>query len=149
MEEIKVITRDFDPPKDEALVYSTWKNGSYYSSLKNPDESTFKFFPKKTQEIKAILETAKVNIACLSDSPETIIGYSVSRGTHLDWIYVKPEYRLQGIAKLLLPKNIDTYTSDLTFTGSKIVKKKKLKLKENEDGRTENRQTDQGIQVSH
>ena len=145
MEEIKVITRDFNPADDEACIYSTWRNGAFFSSAVKETESPAKFFRKMSYKIKEILESAQVRIACLEDSPETIVGYSVSRGTHLDWIYVKPDYRMQRIATILIPKTIETYTSDLTKIGSKIVEKKNLTLKENESGRTENRQEIQRI----
>lgn len=135
---VKIIIRDFIAADDEACIYSTWRNSAFFSASNPSTISPTKFFTNKSREIKDILSKANIKVACLEDSKETIIGYSVSRGTHLDWIYVKPAYRMQGIAALLIPKDMKTVTSDLTKTGEKIVKLKNLK-KENEDGRNENR----------
>lgn len=128
MDEVSIVTRAFIPADDEACIYATWRNSSFYLSAKPISQSSTKFFSEKNREIKQILPLAKVKIACLSDSKETIVGYSVSRGTHLDWIYVKPDYRMQGVATLLLPKEIKTVTPDLTKIGIKIVNKKNLKI---------------------
>jgi GNAT superfamily N-acetyltransferase len=141
LEEIKIITRDFIPDLDQAMIYSSWRNQSYYSAEKKIEGSPTRFFAMKSQQIRDILIKANVKIACLEDDPSTIIGYCVNTGSHLNWVYVKPDYRLQGIAKLLVPKDTQTVSSDLTKTGAKIVEMKKLK-KENDHGRnSEDRQT--------
>lgn len=122
------------------MIYSTWRNQSYYSAEERVEGSPARFFAMKSQEIRDILRIADVKIACLEDDPTTIIGYCVLQNTHLYWIYVKPDYRLQGIAKLLVPKDIRTVPQKLTKMGAKLVEKKKLK-RENDNGRnSEDRQ---------
>ena len=123
-----VIPRDYIPEEDEAYIFSSWRNSSYYSALQKPKGLPETFFSKQSQKIANILKNAKVRIACLDESPKTIIGYSVSTGKHLDWIYVKSDYRKVGIGKILMPKDIETFTDQLTKIGDAIVKKKNLKI---------------------
>lgn len=131
---IKIVVRDFDPEQDEAFIYCTWRDQAYFSAIDTPEGDPKEFFRKTTRIIKEILKTAKVRIACLLDSPTTIIGYSVSTGDHLNWIYVKVDYREVGIGKMLWPKEIKTVTCYLTKIGAKIADKKQMILKENSNG---------------
>lgn len=143
MEEIKIVIREYEPANDESYIRSSWSNASYFSALIKKKEEAPIYVERKYNEIKDILSYADIKVACLEDSRSTIIGYCVTTGTHLNWIHVKVSYRLQGIAKLLFPKGIESVTDDVTKSGNRIVQKKKLK-KENDNGRnSEDRQTDQ------
>lgn len=127
-DEVSVVIRSFNPEMDQACVYSTWRNSAYYGvpHRTNPAKP---FFKQMTRFIAETLLSATVRVACLEDDPRTIVGYSVSTGNHLDWIYVKVDFRGKGIGTLLVPKNIETYTDRITKIGEKIVEKKNLKLK--------------------
>ncbi len=126
LEEKIVVLRDFDLISDEAYIYASWRNSSYYSALVRPIISAQSYFRLKTRQIRNILETAEVRIACFQDTPIVIVGYSVTTENHLDWIFVKPDYRLKGIGALLFPKDIETVTNELTKIGKVIVEEKKL-----------------------
>lgn len=132
--DVNIVLRTYHPESDEGFIYSTWRNSSYYGSGVHQGGAD-KFFKKQTAKIKQILKDALIFIACLEDDPMTIIGYSVTTGTHLDWIYVKPGeddcFRKKGIATMLMPKTIQTVTHQLTKIGREIVIKKNLKTKEN------------------
>lgn len=130
---VSIVVRDFYPDWDSACIYATWRNSAYYG-VPRGTECPKGFFSNLTQKIKEILKTAKVRIACLSDDPSIIIGYSVVSGTHLDWIYVKTEYRHMGIGKMLFPKDIETVTDHFTKIGRVIAEKKNLKTKEKSHG---------------
>jgi GNAT superfamily N-acetyltransferase len=69
-------------------------------------------------------------MAVLAGDPTHLVGYSVITGKHLDWVYVKADYRKQGIARLLVPQWIETVTSDMTKIGKAIREAKQLSLKE-------------------
>jgi len=125
---IRVVVRDFYPDLDSACIYATWRNSAYYGVPRGTEDPKL-FFSDLTQKIKEILPHATVRIACLESDPATILGYSVTTGTHLDWIYVKVDYRSMGIGKMLMPKNIETVTNHLTKIGKVIIEKKKLKTK--------------------
>lgn len=136
MDTASVIIRPFNKEEDQAMIYSTWRNSSYYSAVKRPEGIARKVFKQKSIDINTILNNATIRIACLEDSPLTIIGYSISSGDHLNWIYVKDDYRRKGIATLLLPKNIKTVTEELTQIGKYLTDKKKLITKGDFNGRT-------------
>lgn len=111
---------------DHPFIYASWRNGMFYGSelkLKEP-RSTFRDL---THKIRHILKSATVLVACLEDSPETIIGYSIVEGTILHWVYVKEDYRNQRIATLLIPKSINQYGDIITEVAKAILKKKKEK----------------------
>lgn len=136
IEEIKIVLRPFIPDLDQACVYSTWRNSAFYGVPRRTAESKslaektrIAFFKGMTRDIREILKSATVRIACFEDDPGMILGYSVAIGSHLNWIYVKVEYRLKGIGRMLMPKDILTVTNHLTKIGEVIVDKKKLKVK--------------------
>jgi GNAT superfamily N-acetyltransferase len=131
-DEVKVVLRDFYPDLDSACIYATWRNSAYYGVPRGTEDAK-EFFADLTQKIKDILPGAKVRVACLEDDPSTILGYSVATGTHLDWIYVKVEYRHMGIGNMLMPKDIETVTDRFTKIGRVIFEKKNLKTKEKQD----------------
>ncbi len=125
---VKIVLRAFIPESDSACIFTTWRNSAYYGSGGH-GESANRFFKKHTAVMKDILRVASVRIACLEDHPDTIIGYSVYTGNHLDWIYVKVDFRCKGIGSLLMPKNIESVTDPVTKIGHAIFEKKKLKTK--------------------
>lgn len=132
---VRVVIRYYSPEQDQPFIYATWRSSSFYGTLNpikmNPD----KYFKDQTAKIKNILKNAIVKIACLEDDPQFIVGYSVSTDNHLDWIYVKADYRCKGIGTVLMPKNIKTVTDQYTKIGNTIAIKKNFK--ENLHGRRE------------
>ena len=137
MDESVVIVFRNMKDEDLAMIYSTWRNSSYYSAVSRPEMPTNEAFRIKTIEIKNIMTNCEAKVACLKDSPDTIIGYSIWDDKHLYWVYVKPEYRRQGIAKRLVPKDIETIPEELTALGERIAEKKPFK-KEKKHGRNSN-----------
>lgn len=136
VEPMKIILRQFHPELDEACVYATWRNSAFFGIPRRTSEakqlaekSRITFFKGMTREIRETLKHAVVRIACDANKPTFIVGWSCATGTHLDWIYVKVEYRNQGIAKMLMPKDIETVTNRITKIGEVIIEKKKLKIK--------------------
>ena len=140
MDEVSIVIRDFRPIEDQAFIYASWRNAAYYGALERLDDAQA-FFKAQNVLIRDILKTATVRIAALQDAPEVILGYSVSTGTNLEFIYVKIEFRMRGISKILCPKGIETVSSPLTKIGTVIAKKKKLKTKENNDGQARSEST--------
>lgn len=77
--------------------------------------------------VVALITSPKVviNVACLPDDPEVILGYAVT-STDKDtvhWVYVKEKWRKQGIMKSLLPSSFK-YTTHLTSLGYAILTNK-------------------------
>lgn len=126
-EPVIIVSREFDPKKDSPFVFSSWRNAAYYSASPARVEPPAEFFKMMTERIARTLFDAKVRIAGVKGDPDTIIGYSVVTGKHLDWVYVKPSFRECGVASSLVPTGIETYTSDLTKIGRAILDKRKAK----------------------
>ncbi len=154
IDEVKIILRDFDQEQDQAMIYSTWRNSLFYSSSEQIYDSPQTFFRKQTHKIKPILKNALIKIACFEDTPSVIVGYCVTSANHVYFIYVKTDFRKKGIATMLFPKTIETATKDLTKIGKILAEKKNLRVidpkiqGELDDRRTEDRQTNQRIQVN-
>ena len=64
--------------------------------------------------IRDCLKRAETRIACLRDQPETILGYAVLEGRTLQYIFVKRDFRGEGLARSLIADLLDgqpvTYT---------------------------------------
>lgn len=143
MDDVSVVIRDFNSQDDEPFIYSSWRNSSYYSSNSKAPGSASKYFTEKSKQIKDILEKAQVRIACLKDSPATMVGYCVYTGDHLNWLYVKTDYRKKGIGTLLMPKTIKSVDEKTTRVGEFLAHKKNLKtIGESKDGRNESTNQD-------
>jgi len=67
-----------------------------------------------------------VKVACLTDDPDTVLGYALYRQvgsqTILDYVYVKAAWRRIGVAKSVMPPNVDAVTH-LTAVGKKLMPK--------------------------
>lgn len=101
-----------------AFIYAKWlrslRYGNEYFRLVEP----MAFWQSYREYITAILnrEDTDVRLAVLTDEPDVALGFSVSRGTILDYVYVQKDMRRLGIGASLVPKGIDTVTH-LTRTG--------------------------------
>lgn len=49
-------------------------------------------------------------VAVAAEDPDTILGWSLSRGDHLHYVYVKQAFRRLGIGSLLVPTGMKWYT---------------------------------------
>jgi len=130
MDETKVIIRPYDPKTDAPLIYSTWRNALWYGDKNNVDSD--EFYAQATREIKKILETSQVRIACLSDDHDLIVGYSVMTGSNIEFVYVKLDYREKGIGALLV-KGFTKISTPRTKIGWAIQKRHKLVIKEKQN----------------
>lgn len=130
-EDVMVAGRE-GTPEDEAFIYATWRNGSYYGP--NRMKPAAEFFRAKTEEIREILSRAKqvhqgIRIACIKDAPEVILGYAIFTGDgHLEWIFVKEQFRGKKIGTFLTPR-LKTVSPEMTKAGAAIVNKKNLTIK--------------------
>lgn len=115
-----VILRGFNPEKDGAFVYSTWRNALWFAGDQDEDKRDY-FYAEASQRLRRLLTApdTKTQIACLEEDPDNIIGYSIMAGPHLNWVYVKIESRRQGIGKLLT-RGFKTVATPLTHLGKKI-----------------------------
>lgn len=127
MDEIKVVLRPFNFD-DAAFVSHTWAQNLYYNPLFEiiPEEIYFKWFPKLIA--KVIKDpTTETMIACDESHPEWIVGSATYSKEGIYWVYVKKDFRNQGIARLLLKDCKATQVISpiaITKTGKALAEKK-------------------------
>jgi hypothetical protein len=77
--------------------------------------------------IGRLLKQSRIRVACFKDSPNVILGYSVSEGSKVHWMHVKEAWRKFGLGKLLLPPDFNE-VSHKTILAEKILKLKYPKV---------------------
>lgn len=112
---------------DHAFIMATFLRGLYYGSTK------YSLVPKSVfmENYKRIISRMfskgyAVHVACLRDDPSVILGYSIITPDYqtLVWVFVKKEWRKQGIAWSLVPKHPES-VSHLTSLGETLLPKLK------------------------
>jgi hypothetical protein len=112
-----IFLRDY-AATDEALVYQTWLKGLYYGNDWFGAINRLTFETNYRKVITHLLAHSTIICACLQEDPDVVLGYSVvdHSMTTLHWIYVKTSWRKLGIAKKLIPPQINR-TTHLTQMG--------------------------------
>ena len=109
-------------PDDEAFIMSTWLKGLYYGNSWFRQIPQDTFFDAYRDVITRLAASSEIKVACLADDPDVILGYSVSSGPILHWVFVKQAWRKLGLAKDLV--NPRTYvTTHMTTVGQAIKPK--------------------------
>ena len=124
-----IIIREFIPEKDTGLIYDSWPKSAFALAnyeIKENQQTWFKNFFTHMQES---LKNCQVFIACLDQSPDTIIGYCVIDGDSLEWLYVKPDFRNQGVENLLIKDKGLKEVAIRTNFGTHLAKKHNLREK--------------------
>jgi GNAT superfamily N-acetyltransferase len=106
------------------FIYSKWLRSLRYENDFFRLIWAEAYWPAYQAHIRKILDGPEttVRLAVLSDEPDVILGFSVSRRTVLDYVYVHKDQRRQGIASQLVPQGIEWIThvtkTALTIWGS-------------------------------
>jgi GNAT superfamily N-acetyltransferase len=111
--------RKFDPDLDSGLIYSSCPKGVYYGAAREILAPKHEWFKTFFLRLKELLATGDVLVACAEDDPGFIIGYSIIKNYVLHFVYVKENYRNQGIAKALTQGKFKRVTN-LTRVGKAI-----------------------------
>lgn len=104
-------------PKDyEPLIYSSWLRSLRYGNDHLRNVKANLYYPRYHNYVSAVLADpqAEIRLAVLGDDSDVILGYSVSRGTSLDFVWVQKDQRRQGIGSALTPDCIERWTDPLT-----------------------------------
>ena len=109
-------------PDDVNFIFASWLRGLYYGDTWFGEIPKDVFMENYHKVVQNILTKADVRVACLKDDPDVILGYSVSSGSTLHWIFTKSAWRKIGIGKSLLPEKVDTVTH-LTKIGRSLKPK--------------------------
>lgn len=118
----QIVLRDVIP-EDINFIRATFLKGTYYGSEWTAAISKDVFFTQYAKVLDNLLLVANIKIACLSDAPDVILGYSIYHQNILHFVFVKKAWRLQGIANKLVPLGITTCTA-ITKPGNAIRRKK-------------------------
>lgn len=118
---------------DTNFILSTFLRGLYHGNyyFKNIDSDIF--YRNYEQVVKNILSrsTVEVIVCCLKEEPSVIIGFAILESKEiLHWIYVKRAWRVQGVARSLVPIDLQ-YVTHLTESGKSILKKQERNIKYN------------------
>lgn len=112
---------------DLNFIMATWLRGMYYgeSWLSIMNKKEFMKSYHSIIEITLRNPNTKVMVACLKEDPSVILGYSVvsSVSNAVHWVFVKKSWRSIGLARDLVPKDVNAATN-LTKVGMAILKKK-------------------------
>jgi hypothetical protein len=97
---VKVVTRGFKK-EDENFIYATYLRNNWYSASQKttlPKDTWMRLTHERLE--RAMYETpSTIRIACLSDDPDTILGYSLKSPER--FTYIKRDWRGIGIEALL------------------------------------------------
>ncbi len=109
------------PAQYKNMVFSKWlrslRFGNDYFKIIDSDA----YFSSYHVYIAALLlkPDAVVRLAVLSDDYDVVLGFSVARGTVLDYVHVQRDYRRQGIGSSLIPDGT-TIVTHLTKNGMSL-----------------------------
>lgn len=79
------------------------------------DDAYYQTYKKVMPMLLSRADTS-VRLACLADALDVCIGWAVLEGEKLHYVFVRKDFRRQGIGTELLPKEITTITH-LTWHG--------------------------------
>lgn len=113
------------PKEYQGLVMAKWlrtlKYGADFYKLIDKDA----FYPVYSKFIERLLnkEDSVVRLAVLSEDRDVVLGYSLSAGPVLHYVWVQSDQRNQGIGTTLAPKTVEKITH-VTNSGIKFWQKK-------------------------
>lgn len=127
MGQTPVITRPV-MKSDKDFIINSWLANNYYGNWFYNCMKEFYYNEEYHKYITKLLfkPETQLEMAVLADDPEMILGYAVFAKDVLYYIYVKLDYRGQGIATLLLKDKNIKYVTNQSKIGRSITKKKKL-----------------------
>lgn len=120
-----IAIRDVNFEQDSNYIFSTFLRGLYYGKFFYIEIQKDSFMKNYQRVIDSLIRSPGITIkvACLKDTPDVILGYSISKGNVLHYVFVRPQWRSIGIATLLTPKEI-TCVTHLTKVGLSIIRNK-------------------------
>lgn len=121
-----IAVRDYLPDLDENFLYSTALSGLYYGDSWFSKIKKAIFITHYRNILKHILAkpSTTVKVACIASDPNEIKGYVilVNNAQAVMWVFVKKDWRNNGIAKALIPDTVVEVTN-LTKLGEILLKK--------------------------
>ena len=118
---MQVVIRSFNPVTDTGIIYDTYPKGVYYGFCQPIHTPKHQWFAEFFKQMQDQLKNSSVLIAVGKDNPNVIFGYAIITGKALEFVYVKEEFRKQGIARLLLKNHPIEEYKNVTRIGRAIL----------------------------
>lgn len=113
-------------PNDKNFIFSTFLRGLYYgdSWFTLIDKDVFMSNYHKILNVLLASPNTKVNVACLKEDKDIILGYSIysKDNSILHYVFCKSAWRSIGICRLLVSPSTTTVTH-MTKVGLGFLKK--------------------------
>jgi len=111
---------------DKNFILATFLRGLYYGDSwfsQMPKDIFMSNYKKVADELVAENKTT-IKIACLNDSPDVILGYSILSKDYntVVWVFVKKDWRKGGIGRSLIPNKFSSVLH-LTTLGKNLLNK--------------------------
>lgn len=129
MDPVKIVTRQADG-LDKHFILSAWLKGQRYGNLAFEVMSPEPYYELFSKYIGQLLISPHVEctIACGENDPTWIVGFAVTQGPGIHWIFVKTDYRKKGIARLMLKNKPISTVYSITKVGYAIALAKSLSV---------------------
>lgn len=123
----KVVARPFVPELDSGFIYATMPKAIYFKHSTPIDQEKRDWFQAFHEYMKWLLINSEIEIACLDEEPDFVIGYAILCNNKIEFVYVKKDYRKKKIATLLLKNKTFNQINEnnLTKIGESIWNKRK------------------------
>lgn len=110
--------------EDKNFIMSTVLRGLYYGESVFSDVPKDIFMENYKATVEQMLNNSIIQVACLKDDKDVILGYSILSLDFetIHYVFVKSAWRNQGIARSLVPM-YPLYASHLTSLGKKLLTK--------------------------
>lgn len=93
---MKIVIRQV-APSDHSFIFATYLRNRWFDKANNTILKRATWSTLQHKRIEKILEEGKVLVACLSEDPDTITGYTLRDGDNL-YTYIKLRWRSPGLA---------------------------------------------------
>lgn len=100
-------------PQDMPFIRASWFESYRKAKPKLPFEV---YRSGMDSRITRLLARSVTNVAFVEAVPSEIVGYSVREGDFVHWVYVKNDYRKQGVAAALC-EGVRCYTHECSKDG--------------------------------
>lgn len=109
------------PKQYEAMVYSKWLRSLRFGNPIMKQLQSDVYYREYHKHITMLMgkPSSIVTMAVLSDDHDIVLGFCVTREDVLDYVHVHKDHRKQGIAKMIVPDDITTFTH-ITLTAMQI-----------------------------
>lgn len=114
---------------DHNFILATFLRGFYYGDSWAREINKDVFMSQYHKVVETLIASPNniVQVACLKEDPEVILGYSIlganTTGVTVHWVFVKSAWRGIGLAKSLIPLERVNTTTHLTKVGLSILRK--------------------------